>query len=277
MNWNANGIMTVSDAGAAIEPYRFVRFNSSQDAVYCDAGEFPLGWVGSYTASGENTPVDLPTNRPGTLLCEAAGAISARADVYTAADGKISATNSGVKVGVALAAASGSGSVIEVLPEVKRVAMVNVAASAVIGATSTAAADFDKTFTIPAAELKAGSIIRIRAAGIVVDQDSTPACSVKLYLGTELVATATVAAAADNDQFAITADLVVRVIGASGKVFGLVASSFDAAATGLVTSLLAEATEDTTSGLAVKLTGEFAASHGDNKVRLDLLSVEHIR
>jgi hypothetical protein len=46
----------------------------------------------------------------------ASGAITQYADVYRAASGKISATASGIPYGIALEAASGDGSLIEVLP-----------------------------------------------------------------------------------------------------------------------------------------------------------------
>jgi hypothetical protein len=51
-----------------------------------------------------------------TLRCIAAGAITQYTDVYRAASGKISATASGVPFGMALEAASGDGSLIEILP-----------------------------------------------------------------------------------------------------------------------------------------------------------------
>lgn len=56
----------------------------------------------------------------GTVPLEAAGAVTQNADVYAAADGKVQALPSVAgdyrKIGIALQAASGDGSVIEVLP-----------------------------------------------------------------------------------------------------------------------------------------------------------------
>ncbi|HYE91767.1 MAG TPA: hypothetical protein VEA38_12135 [Terriglobales bacterium] len=57
----------------------------------------------------------LLMGKQGTIPMVAAGAITARALVYPAASGKISATAAGAPLGVALEAASGDGSVISVL------------------------------------------------------------------------------------------------------------------------------------------------------------------
>jgi len=261
----------------AITQHRLVRHDSSLNLVYADAGEMPLGPVDRVVASGDEASVALLANKCGTIKLTASGAISAGARVFTAADGKISATNSMILVGTALEAATADGDVIEVLPDLKRVAYVNTAADSVKGASSTSEVDCGITVTIPAIEILTGSVFRIRAEGLVTDQDSTPQCDVKLYVGTEVIATATVAAAADNDQCIILADVVVRTSGASGKLKALAATSFDAAGTALVSALKAEASEDLSSGAAVKCTVTFGASHADNKFRLDTLQVEHLR
>jgi hypothetical protein len=68
---------------------------------------------------GTSVPVDvLLRNANGTINCVAAAAITAGAEVYTAASGQVSSTNAtgSYHVGTALDAASGSGSVVEVLP-----------------------------------------------------------------------------------------------------------------------------------------------------------------
>lgn len=261
----------------ALEQYRLVRHDANGNAVYCDAGEFPLGPTYNYIALGGTIALMLLLNKAGTVELQSEGAVTKFADVFTAADGKIAATNSGVRVGVALGTAAGADSIIQVLPDLQRVPYVNVAASAVIGPTSTAEADFDKSIAIPASEIKAGSIFRVRAWGIVTDQDTTPQCDVRLKIGTETIATATVAAAANDDQWLIEADIVIRTIGVSGTIVAFAAVSFDAAATALGSALKASATEDTTSGLTIKCTGQFDASHADNKVRLDGLVVEQKR
>ena len=104
----------------AVEQHRNVRHNGSGLLVYADAGEMPLGPAEEYKASGEPLTVKLLTNKPGTVLQIASGAIDAYADVYQDADGKVTATNKGVKVGKNLAgAATADGDVIEVMPAVE--------------------------------------------------------------------------------------------------------------------------------------------------------------
>lgn len=266
------------DTGEDIAKYRLVRLDSSGNDtfVYNDAGEFPLAASRGFVASGDAMDGWLLTNKNGTIKLEAAASISAEDDVYAAADGKVTGTANLVKIGKALTAASGSGSIIEVLPEVSRVPYVNTSAEGV-GASSTDENAFAASVTIPAQELKAGSLIRIKVAAIVTDQNANPQCDVRLKLGTETLVTATVAAAADNDQCLIEADVVIRTVGATGTLFGYAASSFDAAGTALGSAQKAQATEDTTSGLAVTVTAQFDASHGDNDCQLDLLEVQHLR
>jgi len=262
-------------AGENLEKNRLVRLDASGDWVYCDAGEYPLAVTTRYTADGAPA-TGLLFNKEGTLRVTAAGSITIYEDAFTAADGKISATNSGVRVGKVLQTAAASG-IVDVVADLDRVPMVNTAASAAIGASSTAEADFDKTCSIPAQDLKAGSIIRVHACGIVVGQDTTPQFDVKLYAGTEVVATVTVAAAATNDQFTITAEIVVRTIGASGTIIAQVSHVCDAAGTAIQVRNMAVATESTASGLTIKCSGQFNASHASNTARLDILEVEHLR
>jgi len=263
-------------AGEDLLDRRLVRLNSSNELVYCDAGEVPLGPIGENVSDGDDIAVALLTNKEGTFQGVAAGTFSLLAPLYTQADGKIDDINTGVRIGWALEACSYAAQYIEFLPDLAQVAIVNAAAATAVGASSTDEEDIDVTAFIPANNIRAGSMFRIKACGIVVDQDSTPQCDVKLYAGTELIATATVAAAADNDQCIIEADLVVRTIGSSGTLIALAKTSFDAAGTALVSALKASATEDTTSGLTIKCTATFSASHADNSFRLDLLSVEQL-
>lgn len=102
------------NASAAISQYARVTVSSGNVAA---AGEL-AAWIGTATratfASGDDVAVRLRTAQ-GTHKMIASGAISQEAVVYGAADGKISATPNGNVVGIALEAASGNNSVIEVL------------------------------------------------------------------------------------------------------------------------------------------------------------------
>lgn len=273
-----DGALKTLVTGEAINRYRLMRINSSGAWVYCDADEFPTALARNYCANGESLAGYLLAQKEGTIKCMASGAIStAYVPVYTDDDGKVTATAGGVQVGVAIDTASADGSIVEVIPDVKRVPQVNVANDAVKGASSTDEVDCGITYTIPASELRVGSIIRARVHGIVADQAITPQCVVKLYVGTEVIATATVAAAADNDECIILADIVVRVVGASGNVEAFCAHAFGAAGTAVGTRKKAAAAEDLSAGAVLKVTVQFNASHADNQFRLDHFEVEHVR
>lgn len=110
------------DAGAAVSKYRLLKFDGSMDVIHNTAAatDDPVGVSqNSAEAAGERVGCAF-LNEPGTLEIEADGAISADADVYAADDGKIQPLPSSAgdyrKIGKALAAASGAGSIIEVLP-----------------------------------------------------------------------------------------------------------------------------------------------------------------
>ncbi len=102
-------------AGEALERYRRVKI-SAGTAVYADAGEDSIGVTQQKKASGDLVPIKL-WNAGGTFAIESAGAITADADVYGAADGKIDDTASGDKIGVSREDASGAAEAIEVVLE----------------------------------------------------------------------------------------------------------------------------------------------------------------
>lgn len=102
-------------AGEALPQFRLLKLDASNQFVFADAGEQALAVCDGYTPSGEPAAATL-LSKPGTLTMVAAGAINFRAKVYSAADGKITATNTGFCVGLALAAAAAEDDQIEVLP-----------------------------------------------------------------------------------------------------------------------------------------------------------------
>lgn len=79
----------------------------------------PIG-VGEYAADADDQVAVRLLNDAGTFEMIAAGAIDAGADVYAAADGKVSALSASAgdyrKIGIALEAAAADGDIIEVLP-----------------------------------------------------------------------------------------------------------------------------------------------------------------
>lgn len=111
MSQCAFGIKTLL-AGEALAIYRRVQLTSNE-VVYSDAGEDFIGVTEGAAADAAAVAVGLLGAR--TFKCVAAGAITAGADIYGAADGKVDDAVAGLKIGVALEAALADGDVIEVI------------------------------------------------------------------------------------------------------------------------------------------------------------------
>ncbi|MCK5127550.1 MAG: hypothetical protein KAR42_14940 [candidate division Zixibacteria bacterium] len=100
-------------AGEALVKYRRVK-KSAANVVYADAGEDSIGVTMDNAASGASVNVKL-FNDGGTFPTTAAGAIATNTAIYGAADGKISDTVSGEKVGTTNEASGADGDVIEII------------------------------------------------------------------------------------------------------------------------------------------------------------------
>ena len=87
---------------------------SSGTVVYADAGEEAIGTVQKATDSGSIAPVALDS-AAGSVEVTASGSITEQCDLYAANDGKMSATISGRRQGIALEAAS-DGADFEMMP-----------------------------------------------------------------------------------------------------------------------------------------------------------------
>ena len=107
-------------AGSALANHRLLKL-SSGEAVYNTetSTDQPIGVSKINVDVGGDVSIE-PMNKPGTVEICASGAISQDADVYAANDGKIQALPASAgtyrKIGIAMKAASGDGSIIEVLP-----------------------------------------------------------------------------------------------------------------------------------------------------------------
>jgi hypothetical protein len=114
---NESGIKTFT-AGGALAAYRRVKLSagSGTQVVYADAGEDHIGVTKDSAASGGVVAVALKS-KPGTVKVTAADSFAAGAELYGAADGKVSDTVAGAKLGRAGAAASGDASVVELIPQ----------------------------------------------------------------------------------------------------------------------------------------------------------------
>jgi hypothetical protein len=107
-------------AGAELPAHRLVKFSAAETVVLAGAGEglLAVGHSTDYpTANGDRLTVHF-LNKGGTRRLTASAAITALAKVQCAANGKIvtaGAGSGGRVIGIALQAASGDNSVIEVL------------------------------------------------------------------------------------------------------------------------------------------------------------------
>jgi hypothetical protein len=110
-----DGAFVTFEAGEDLEQYRRVKL-SGVKVVYADADEDCVGVTQAPVLNGY--PVAVKTKKsPGTFKLVASEAIASGATIYGDADGKITDTDGGsyTKRGTALEAASGDGSIIQVL------------------------------------------------------------------------------------------------------------------------------------------------------------------
>lgn len=102
-------------ASGALAPYLRVALNSSNVLAAAGAADRGLGTLDERVLAGETHAGIVPWNAAGTRYLVASAAISQYAKVYPSAGGKISATENGPALGIALFEASGDGAIIEVL------------------------------------------------------------------------------------------------------------------------------------------------------------------
>lgn len=155
----------------------------------------------------------------------------------------------------------------------------SVAASAAVANTTTET-EFDKTYTLPANILKAGSLLRIRYQGIATATNSTDTLTAKLYLGGKAGTALQASSATDvanNNIFAGEFYLTVRTAGATGTMVGwgnyvkTLAASDTAT---MVVGILASTTVDTTVAQRIAVAATWSVANAGNSCRLDYLTVE---
>lgn len=112
---NETGIQTFT-SGAALARFRRVKL-SSGTVVYAGLNEASIGFTTHDCASGDEVGVKL-NNYPGTRKVTVASSCTSGAALYSAASGKVDDASSGAGniIGYALEAASGDGSIIEMVP-----------------------------------------------------------------------------------------------------------------------------------------------------------------
>ena len=157
--------------GEALADFRRVKFNSSSEVVYADAGEIGIGATLKDEADAAHAAIQLD-NAGGTMKVTANGAIAAGARCFPGADGKVSATPSGASVGIALEASTADGDIIEMLPVQEHLDWQGLTFEAVadnktldvedVGKAFYVTADA-KTITLPSTDVMLGPIVIINA------------------------------------------------------------------------------------------------------------------
>lgn len=103
-------------SNTALEPHRLVLMNSSGNAAYTTAGSSYTGvTINRAVTAGDKVSVKL-RGQGGTAIVCVDGAVTRGGLIYTAANGKASATVSGSAIGQALETATADGDEIEYLP-----------------------------------------------------------------------------------------------------------------------------------------------------------------
>lgn len=161
----------------------------------------------------------------------------------------------------------------------------SVAASTAVTSTATETA-FDTLYAIPANTLKAGTMIKVRWAGIITAANGTDTGTFKLYLATNTTAgslagiaftTTTATDMTANDIVTGEAVVTVRTAGSSGTLVAVSNHTKVEAAsnTATVVSVLTNSTAVNTQTVqTVAVSCTFNSTNAGNSARLDILGVE---
>lgn len=276
---NESGKRTFT-AGEALEAFRRVKL-SSGTAVYADA--FDPEWIGTtLTAVASGALVVVKLRRfPGTRKMISASSAAAGARAYAAADGKVDdVTTGGPGVGYYVDAPGAAGIAAEILLDEpgNNGGLLHAAIASSTAVTAGTATTFSNANrTIDGGQLKVGDILRIKAAGIVTTSTGSETTTFKIIVGTEAVASTAAVDATNGDVWRIEVDVIVRVVGASGKLLahGTVANGVPGTATALP-FCGAEVTEDI-SGAAVPVIAQVTNSSTGESVLCHAFTIELIR
>ncbi len=141
--------------------------------------------------------------------------------------------------------------------------------------------DFVNSITVDGTTLRAGDVLRVKGMVKVPDVDGTDSLDVKLLMGTEEIFSTgdlTMTDDAGNDVIKFEVDITINVIGASGKIAAM--GSYDTllnATYDRKTIDKAEATEDISGDVVLKVQGDWSAEHADNESYLKHFNVEHLK
>jgi len=269
-----SGMGTYQDARNSEMPRRLVLVlnNAGTTLAKGQALMWSTGYIGSKVekaTAGSRICGYVDGQRPTTIASGAAFYMVKRGPCSVLLDATACKEGDGLAVG----AASGQVKAVSANAPAR---YVNVAASTAISDTVTETA-FSTAVTLPANSLKVGSVIRVRAQGIVTSSNSSDTLDVALRLGTtDVIATGAVNSTND-DIIYITADIVIRTIGASGTFVaaGTTANGVVGTATALP-RLKASTAIDTTAAISVNCSATWSVASASNSVRLDVMDVEVI-
>jgi hypothetical protein len=265
-------------SGETMERATLVKYVSGGTVKYCDAGDTPMGYITNAVVTSGDPVAVHPIYNGGTFQVQAAGAITAGASVYTADNGEVNDSVSGVHVGIALTTSTAQGDIIEVMaiPQQGGLIYSSTAASTAVTNTTTETA-FDTAVTIPAGALQAGDVIRIRFQGIATATNSTDTLAIKAYIGTVEVYAIAAIDVADDDIFSGDVEVVVRTVGATGTCVAFGHGVTDAQTTGAEATSKASQTLNTTIANSVAVKATWSVANAGNSCRLDIMNVELLR
>lgn len=242
------------------------------------AADVHIGTLTSASFASGNV-VDVLLKPFGTRQAVASGAISVNAKVYGDAAGQVTGTANGNLLGLALTAATAQGDFIELIefsPSAQTKILVGVSTTDTITNTIAETA-FAQTATLPANLLQVGDRLVIRAAGTVTSHNSTDTLNVKLYVGTNVIASTGAINNAANDIFYFEAEVVVRAITAAGTI--VAAGEVGDGTPGTATEkpfLFQSATLDSTIAEIIKVTATWSVASASDIVRLDVLNIDRL-
>jgi len=284
------GSVKTFPASEAIPQYARVKLASTGKVAVAGATEFSIGVaerpvIARADGTFPNCPVRLRTAE-GTRKMIAAGTIVAGASVYGAALGKVDDTDNNNLEGVYFSGVNAAaGDIIEVMnldaesPATNTNKYIVAATDASAAVTNTAVETaFDNHYDIDANDLAVGDVIRVVMGGIAPATNTSATLAVKLKIGSVTVAAIAALDVADGALFQITSDIVVREIGASGKIVAA-GQTFEGAPGTQNTNpyLLAETALDTTADSDITATATWSAANVGNSCRMDVLNVQHLK
>ena len=150
----------------------------------------------------------------------------------------------------------------------------NAIADAAALTNTTSETAFDKSYTFPVGSLKAGDKIVIEGEVRATATNSTDTLTVKVKIGSTLLATSGAVDVANNDICVFRLTLTVTDVGATGHFTASGTISLGVAGTVTAKAVYVDSTAiDTTATQAITVTGQWSNASSSNSATLEQLSV----